>query len=132
MNSLQKKLQEKYNDWRDKGKHSVNFFAINKLLDDKYKNLRENLEKNYLLLQEKRQTDPKERLKIIRKRLKNYHKHENSPYAYYQTEIDEVRTLLKHAPADIEFLLRELDKLQRELRLSREALKKPQSEKVVQ
>lgn len=106
-------LQEKYNDFMDSGGHAVTFYAKNNLLDDKHEKTCQELKKNYRELEEKRQKDPKERLKIIHKRLENYQKHTNDPYAYHQTEINEVRTLLHNAPADIEFLLKEIERLQK-------------------
>ncbi len=98
-------LQKKYNDWLDSGGDSIIFFAKNNLLGDKQEKLRQELEENYQALQEKRSKDPKERLKIISKRIKNYRQHENDAYVYGPGEIKEVRTLLNHAPEDIEFLL---------------------------
>ncbi len=106
-------LQKKYNDFMDSGGHAVTFYAKNELLDDKHEKARQELKKNYQALEKKREKDPKERLKIIRKRLENYHEHTNDSYAYYQTEINEVRTLLQHASADIEFLLKEIEQLQK-------------------
>lgn len=50
----------------------------------------------------------KQKIEEIRKRLKEYRKHQNDPYAYFQGEIKEVEELLRHAPEDIEFLLNEL------------------------
>ncbi len=102
---MNNKLQEKFNDWCDAGGHAVEFYAKNQLLGDKHETMRQELEKNYQELEEKRQKDPSERIKIIRKRLDNYNKHQNDPYAYFPGEINEVRTLLHHAPEDIEFLL---------------------------
>lgn len=50
----------------------------------------------------------KKRIEEIRKRLEEYHKHKNDPYAFYHEEIKAVRELKSHAPEDIEFLLNEL------------------------
>jgi|GEM_PF-2291301 len=44
----------------------------------------------------------------IRKRVKEYHKHKNDPYAYFREEITAVRELYSHAVEDIEFLLAQL------------------------
>jgi len=108
------KLQEKYNDWCDSGGNPVDFYANNGFLGGERKITRQELEHDYRILKEKRQIDPNERIKIIRKRLENYQKHQNDPYAYFQGEIKEVRTLLHHAPEDIEFLLNELKRPKKE------------------
>lgn len=45
------------------------------------------------------------RISEIHKRIKEYHKHKNDPYAFYPGEIDAVREVGTHAVKDIEFLL---------------------------
>ena len=49
------------------------------------------------------------RIAEIHKRVHEYHKHENDPYAYCPEEIDAVWELKSHALKDIEFLLALLD-----------------------
>ena len=49
------------------------------------------------------------RIAEIHKRVREYHKHENDPYAYHPEEIDAVRELKSHALKDLEFLLALLD-----------------------
>ena len=60
----------------------------------------------------------KEKIKIekIRKRLEEYHKHKNDPYAYFEGEIEAVKELMHHAPEDIEFLLDIVKDLEARLR----------------
>lgn len=53
------------------------------------------------------------RINEIHKRIKEYHKHKNDPYAYYPEEIDAVRNVKAHAVKDIEFLLALLDQKSR-------------------
>jgi len=45
----------------------------------------------------------------IRRRLKAYKAHYNDPYSYDQREITEVREFHDSAPADIEFLLKQVE-----------------------
>jgi len=106
-------LQEEYNDWRDRGKKFVNFLAKNNLLGPEHKQLQAQLEENYRKLEQEREADPRKRLKIIRKRLHNYHKHKNYPYAYFPEEISEVSTLMDNAPKDIQFLLKTIEGLEK-------------------
>ena len=47
----------------------------------------------------------------IKKRLEEYEKHKNDPYAYFQGEIVAVNELTYNAPKDIEFLLMEINRL---------------------
>lgn len=54
-------------------------------------------------------TESQTRIDAIRKRVDEYHKHKNDPYAYYLREIDAVRGLESHALEDIEFLLAQLN-----------------------
>lgn len=106
-------LQKKYNDWRDRGKKFVDFLAKNNLLGPEHEQLQRQLEENYRKLEQKRKTNPKERLKIINKRIKNYNKHKNDPYVYFPEEISEVSVLLDNAPRDIQFLLEIIEQLQK-------------------
>ncbi len=57
-----------------------------------------------------------EKIAEIRKRLEEYNKHKNDPYAYYPEEIPQVRALLNNAPEDIKFLLSEFDRLDLEIK----------------
>lgn len=54
-------------------------------------------------------TKSQARIVEIQKRVEEYHKHKNDPYAYYPEEIDAVRELKAHALEDIEFLLAQLN-----------------------
>ena len=45
------------------------------------------------------------RVEEIRKRVKDYHDHENDPYGYFQGSIKEIREFNVHALEDVEFLL---------------------------
>jgi len=105
-------LQEKYNDWCDAGKHPVNFYAQNNILGNKYEELCRELEDRYQKLEEDRKNNPQERLKIIRKRIKNYRQHEDDPYVFYPSEVDFIRVFLEHAPDDIEFLINKIEELE--------------------
>ena len=49
------------------------------------------------------------KIDAICKRVEEYHKHKNDPYAYYPEEIYAVRELQSHAVEDIEFLLDQLN-----------------------
>jgi hypothetical protein len=53
----------------------------------------------------------KQRIEEIRKRLEEYQRHKNDPYAYYPEEIKAVREIRDHAAEDIEFLLNEVKRL---------------------
>jgi hypothetical protein len=55
--------------------------------------------------------DQKKRVAEIRRRLKEFRKHENDAFAYSEGEIPAVRIMRNHAPEDIEFLLTEIDHL---------------------
>jgi len=59
----------------------------------------------------KKEKKEKERLEVIRKRLEAYKEHCNDAYAYFEEEIEAVRELRYHAPEDIEFLLKKVDRL---------------------
>jgi hypothetical protein len=50
------------------------------------------------------------KIREIRTRIKEYHKHKNDAYAYDPAEIDQVRAIKQHAVGDIEFLLAQLPK----------------------
>lgn len=109
-------VQKMYNDWCDAGKDEVEFVMKNKKQIFASGTTPRELQENYRELEKKRKTDPKERLKIVRKRAKNYRKKEpfinhNERYHYFQEEEKEVCTFIEHAPADIEFLLKEIKQL---------------------
>ena len=53
----------------------------------------------------------KQRIEEIQKRLDEYRKHKNDPYAYYHEEIKAVREMHENAVKDIEFLLNEVRRL---------------------
>lgn len=53
----------------------------------------------------------KQRLEDIRARLAKYDKHHDDPYSFYPGEIPAVRELESNAPADIQFLLQEIEQL---------------------
>jgi len=56
-------------------------------------------------------TSPKQRLEDIRARLAEYDKHHDDPYVFYPGEIPAVRELESNAPADIRFLLGQIESL---------------------
>lgn len=55
-------------------------------------------------------SETKTKINEIRRRITEYHKHKNDPFAYHEGEISAVREVRENAVQDIEFLLSLLDK----------------------